>query len=127
MPESVAGSNLILIIDDSVDAIRLLNCMLTEQGRVLSAIDGEAGLRLAKLQQPALILLDEEMPGMNGYEVCAALKADPTTQDLANRYGLVSRVQASHSSTQQLVAAANQALYQAKTDGRNRATVNNWS
>ncbi|MET1080470.1 MAG: diguanylate cyclase [Pseudomonas sp.] len=74
---------MILIIDDSVDTIRLLNSMLTEQGKILFAINGEAGIRLAKLQQPALILLDVEMTGMNGYEVCAALKADPITRDCA--------------------------------------------
>lgn len=83
MPESDAGSSLILIIDDSVDTIRLLNGMLTDQGKILFATNGEAGIRLAQLQQPALILLDVEMTGMNGYQVCAALKADPSTQDCA--------------------------------------------
>lgn len=83
MAESDAGSNLILIIDDSVDTIRLLNGMLKDQGKILFATNGEAGIQLAQRQQPALILLDVEMTGMNGYEVCAALKTDPATKDCA--------------------------------------------
>ncbi|MBT8765992.1 diguanylate cyclase domain-containing protein [Metapseudomonas boanensis] len=83
MPELDAGSNLILIIDDSVDTIRLLSSMLKDQGKILFATNGETGIRLAQMQQPTLILLDVEMAGMNGYEVCAALKTDPTTQDCA--------------------------------------------
>lgn len=83
MPDLDTGSNLILIIDDSVDTIRLLSSMLKDQGQILFATDGETGLRLAQLQQPSLILLDVEMSGMNGYEVCAALKSDPATRDCA--------------------------------------------
>lgn len=83
MPELDAGSNPILIIDDSADTIRLLSGMLKDQGTILFATNGETGIRLAQLQQPALILLDVEMAGMNGYEVCAALKTDPATKDCA--------------------------------------------
>ncbi|WP_280360034.1 diguanylate cyclase [Pseudomonas sp. BN606] len=83
MPELDAGTNLILIIDDSADTIRLLSGMLKGHGQILFATSGEAGIRLAQAQQPALILLDVEMAGMNGYEVCAALKTDPTTTDCA--------------------------------------------
>ncbi|MBC9250943.1 hypothetical protein A9179_11700 [Pseudomonas alcaligenes] len=83
MLESEAGSNLILIIDDSADTIRLLNSILKDQGTILFATNGETGIRLAQLQQPTLILLDVEMTGMDGYEVCAALKTNPTTKDCA--------------------------------------------
>ncbi|MBC9251246.1 hypothetical protein A9179_13255 [Pseudomonas alcaligenes] len=83
MPELDPESNLILIIDDSPDAIRLLNSMLKDLGRILFATNGEAGIQLAQREQPALILLDVEMAGMNGYEVCTALKTAPTTQDCA--------------------------------------------
>ena len=83
MLELDAASNLILIIDDSADTIRLLSSMLKDQGQILFATNGESGLRLAQQQQPALILLDVEMTGMNGYEVCAALRNDPATKDCA--------------------------------------------
>jgi diguanylate cyclase (GGDEF)-like protein len=79
MSDLVAEQNLILIIDDSVDAIRLLSGMLKDQGQILFATRGETGIRLAQERKPQLILLDVEMPGMSGYEVCTALKADPST------------------------------------------------
>ncbi|WP_044874457.1 diguanylate cyclase [Pseudomonas sp. LFM046] len=83
MPELHADPSLILIVDDSVDTIRLLSGMLKDQCQILFATSGEKGIGLARLHQPALILLDVEMTGLNGYEVCAALKADPTTKDCA--------------------------------------------
>lgn len=70
-----------LIIDDSVTNIRLLTSLLQDKGEVLFATSGEAGLELAKQRKPHLILLDVEMPGMDGYEVCRRLKADPNTVD----------------------------------------------
>ncbi|MCO6060298.1 diguanylate cyclase [Pseudomonas sp. MOB-449] len=83
MPELHAEPNLILIIDDSADTIRLLSGMLKTQGQILFATSGEKGIGLARSQRPTLILLDVELGGMNGYEVCAALKADPATRDCA--------------------------------------------
>lgn len=79
MSDLLAERNLILIIDDSVDTIRLLSGMLKDQGQILFATSGETGIRLARERKPQLILLDVEMPGMSGYEVCAVLKADPGT------------------------------------------------
>lgn len=83
MPNLLAEQSLILIIDDSVDMIHLLSGMLEHQGQILFATNGEDGIRLARQRQPQLILLDVEMPGMNGYEVCATLKNDPDTHDCA--------------------------------------------
>ncbi|MFZ6046980.1 diguanylate cyclase domain-containing protein [Pseudomonas sp. CR3202] len=83
MPEPDAEPNLILIIDDSADTIRLLSGMLKDQGQILFATSGEMGIQLAQSRQPALILLDVEMTGMNGYEVCTALKADAATKECA--------------------------------------------
>ncbi|MDT4826123.1 Chemotaxis response regulator protein-glutamate methylesterase [compost metagenome] len=83
MPGLDDGPSVILIIDDSADSIRLLSSMLKDQGQILFATSGEQGIGLAQLQQPTLILLDVEMSGMNGYEVCAALKNDPATRDCA--------------------------------------------
>ncbi|HEY5801275.1 MAG TPA: diguanylate cyclase [Burkholderiaceae bacterium] len=67
--------NLILIIDDDVDTIRVLTVMLSDHADILFATDGVSGISLARLRRPQLILLDVEMPGMNGYEVCRQLKS----------------------------------------------------
>ena len=48
----------------------------------LEAFDGESGIDAAKAAQPAIILLDVEMPGINGYEVCDRLRHIPETQDI---------------------------------------------
>ncbi|WP_374337304.1 diguanylate cyclase domain-containing protein [Leeia sp.] len=73
----------ILIIDDSVTMQRLLGSLLKECGQIVCAISGAQGIDLARTLRPQLVLLDVEMPGMNGYEVCAALKADEVTRDSA--------------------------------------------
>lgn len=70
----------VLCIDDDATTLTLLQYLL-QQGKydVLSAGDGRQGIELAKAQQPEVILLDVEMPGLNGYEVCQQLQMDPIT------------------------------------------------
>jgi diguanylate cyclase (GGDEF)-like protein len=70
----------ILIIDDNAASIRLLSGMLKDFGRIFFATSGKAGIEMAREQQPHLILLDVEMPVLNGYEVCRLLKQDPETE-----------------------------------------------
>ena len=71
----------ILIVDDIPDNLRLLSAMLTEQGYdVRSVTNGATALMGVKFQMPDLIILDIQMPGMNGYEVCEQLKINPATQ-----------------------------------------------
>ncbi|MEO7577678.1 MAG: diguanylate cyclase [Massilia sp.] len=82
MDES-ADTELILIIDDSVDAIRLLSTMLRDQASIIFATDGAAGIVLARQRRPQLILLDVQMQAMDGHEVCRQLKADPDLRDIA--------------------------------------------
>ncbi|KAB8330049.1 response regulator [Scytonema tolypothrichoides VB-61278] len=73
----------ILIVDDKPDNLRLLSVMLSDRGYdVRAVISGSVALMGAKAQPPDLILLDISMPGMNGYEVCQHLKANPLTQDI---------------------------------------------
>jgi len=67
----------ILIIDDNVTSIHTLSAALSDLGEVLFATDGETGLRLAREQLPTLIVLDVDMPEMDGFEVCKRLRADP--------------------------------------------------
>ncbi len=67
----------VLIIDDQPFFITLQQAMLQKQGyRVLAASTGAEGLAQAKQHKPDLILLDVEMPGMDGFAVCEKLKQD---------------------------------------------------
>jgi CheY-like chemotaxis protein len=72
----------ILFVDDETDIARLLCYRLEKEGyEVLYAQDGEEALALLE-RRPHLILLDLWLPGMNGYEVCAAVRADPRGADI---------------------------------------------
>ncbi|HEY9844753.1 MAG TPA: response regulator, partial [Candidatus Caenarcaniphilales bacterium] len=73
----------ILLVDDTPDNLRLLSTMLTQQGyEVRSVINGAMALMGVQAEPPDLILLDINMPGMNGYEVCQRLKADERNRDI---------------------------------------------
>ncbi len=73
----------ILVVDDTPDNLRLLSTMLTEQGySVRKAISGQMALMAARKVLPDLILLDINMPQMNGYDVCSQLKSDVKTHDV---------------------------------------------
>jgi len=82
IPEIPAEGN-ILVVDDTPANLRLLSGMLAEQGyKVRSVINGKMALTAAQAAPPDLILLDINMPEMNGYEVCERLKADQATRDI---------------------------------------------
>jgi diguanylate cyclase (GGDEF)-like protein/PAS domain S-box-containing protein len=72
----------ILIIDDTPDNLRLLNKVLSQHYKVRLAPSGSAGLKAAHSTPPDLILLDVMMPGTNGYQVAAQLKADEQTAEI---------------------------------------------
>jgi two-component system sensor histidine kinase/response regulator len=73
----------ILLVDDTPDNLRLLSTMLTEQGyEVRSVINGAMALMGVQAEPPDLILLDINMPQMNGYEVCQQLKAGDRTREI---------------------------------------------
>jgi len=75
--------NKILIVDDVPDNLRLLSATLTQKGyQIRCAKTGEVALMGANNDLPDLILLDINMPKMNGYEVCNKLKANPKTADI---------------------------------------------
>ncbi len=72
------GLPAVLVIDDDPTARELMQRFLDRQGlHMAGAASGEEGLRLAKELRPAVILLDVLMPGMDGWAVLTALKADP--------------------------------------------------
>ena len=73
----------ILIVDDTPANLSLLCEILKPDYRTKAAVNGEKALRLAFSDAPPdLILLDIMMPGMDGYEVCRRLKANPATRDI---------------------------------------------
>ena len=70
----------ILIVEDNADNMMLTVILLESAGHtVLSAIDAEAGLTLARDELPNLILMDIQLPGMDGLEATALLKRDEAT------------------------------------------------
>ena len=72
------AARLVLVVDDDPAVHDLLEPMLTSQGfRVAHAFDGREGLARTRETQPAIVILDIKMPGMDGWEVISALKADP--------------------------------------------------
>ncbi len=73
----------ILIVDDTPENLRVLSAMLTEQGyAVRKALSGKMALLAAESLPPSLILLDVNMPDMNGYQVCQLLKSQKITEQI---------------------------------------------
>lgn len=71
----------ILLIEDEPDILEVLDYNLTREGyKVDSCQNGEDGLKLAIRTNPDLVLLDLMLPGLDGIEICRALKEDPTTK-----------------------------------------------
>jgi two-component system, OmpR family, phosphate regulon response regulator PhoB len=70
----------ILVADDDPALRRLILTTLgVDDFELMQATDGEEALRLAREQPPDLVLLDVNMPKMNGFEVCRSLKTEPST------------------------------------------------
>ena len=82
-PVSDPASPAVLVIDDDPTVLDLMHRSLSKDGyRVATAADGRNGLELARKHRPAVITLDVMMPGMDGWAVLTALKADPATADI---------------------------------------------
>ena len=84
-PVAVGGDDrdLVLVIDDDADQRALMARFLDREGfRSRMAADGETGLALARGLRPRAILLDVMMPGLDGWSVLSALKADPDLADI---------------------------------------------
>jgi putative two-component system response regulator len=79
MPYRTAGK--ILIVDDSPANVQVFARLMTRLGyEVLTALDGESALQCVARDSPDLVLLDVNMPGIDGVEVCRRLKSDPQTR-----------------------------------------------
>lgn len=72
----------VLVVDDQPINIQVLYRTLSPEYRVLMATSGAKALELCRQDPPDLVLLDVVMPDIDGHEVCARLKADPSTRDI---------------------------------------------
>jgi signal transduction histidine kinase len=80
---SISQENTILVVDDTPTNLQVLFDVLSEQGyRVAIAKNGETALQRVQSSEPNLILLDVMMPGIDGFETCQRLKANPATRDI---------------------------------------------
>lgn len=73
----------ILVIEDDPGTVRLIKDCLQQEGyQVLTALNGLEGIRKAKSEEPDLIILDVLLPGVDGFEICHRLRAEPQTAKL---------------------------------------------
>jgi len=71
-------SKRILVVEDQDDNRRIIRDLLASVGyQMIEALDGEAGVRLAASEHPDLILMDIQLPVLDGYEATRRIKADP--------------------------------------------------
>jgi putative two-component system response regulator len=71
--------SVILVVDDTPENLDVVKGILAPENIVKVAINGMVALKIAQKQSPDLILLDINMPGMDGYQVCSELKSDERT------------------------------------------------
>jgi len=73
----------ILVIEDDPSTVRLIKYTLQQEGyQVLTAPNGLEGIKKTKSEEPALVILDIMLPGLDGFEICHRLRADPQTAQL---------------------------------------------
>jgi two-component system, cell cycle response regulator DivK len=83
MTSDAGGSETILIVDDNAVNLKLARVILESEGYgVRTAADAEAALELLRGWTPRLILMDIQLPGMDGLQLTRQLKADPATRDI---------------------------------------------
>lgn len=76
--QTPVDSRPVLIVDDEPNIVRALSYLLEREGfPVVSASTGEEGVTLARALHPRLVLLDVMLPGISGYDVCRAIRANP--------------------------------------------------
>jgi signal transduction histidine kinase len=77
-----AGKHTVLVVDDEPDLRSFISSTLSKSHRILQAGDGPTGLAMAREKRPDLMVLDLMLPGMDGLDVCRALKRDQNTRSI---------------------------------------------
>lgn len=73
----------ILVVDDSPTALLWQQMLLrNEPFEIITATDGDEGVRVAQAEHPDLVLLDVVMPRMNGFDACRAMRLDPDLREI---------------------------------------------
>lgn len=72
----------LLLIDDDPGSVQVLSRMVSGLGQLRFALSGAHGLTLARASVPDVVLVDAEMPSMNGFEFCARMKAEPALAEV---------------------------------------------
>ena len=76
-------SKLILVVEDQEDNRRIMRDLLTSVGyEVIEAVTGEEGVAAAETHRPDLILMDIQLPGLDGYEATRQIKANPDLEHI---------------------------------------------
>ena len=76
-------SKVILVVEDQEDNRRIMRDLLTSVGyEVIEAVTGEEGVATAESQRPDLILMDIQLPGLDGYEATRQIKANPDLEHI---------------------------------------------
>ena len=112
----------ILVVDDNLLNVKLLEARLQiADFEVVTAFSGEEALAKVAQRKPSIILLDVMMPGMDGYEVCRRLRADPATAKLP--IALVTALDKPSDRDTGLAAGANDFLTKPVEDGMLFTTI----
>lgn len=72
----------VLIVDDDPFIFDTIIPFLRDRYRIRIAINGTGALKQIEREKPDIVLLDIQMPGMNGFEVCESIKANQSTKDI---------------------------------------------
>ncbi len=82
-PTSKLQRRSILLVDDDPEILILLQAKLAnEPFELFTAVEGESALNIVRTQKPDLVVLDVNLPGLSGLEVCRTLRANKDTQDI---------------------------------------------
>ncbi len=82
-PSSNIKRRSLLLVDDDPEILTLLRAKLADEPfELLTAVEGESALNIVRTQKPDLVVLDVNLPGLSGLEVCRSLIADKDTRDI---------------------------------------------